>query len=101
MFVKEQEAGKARLKVREELSIYDAVGVRDALMDCLENQSGVELDLSEVSECDAAGLQLLCAARRSAAQRRKSFRVVESSPAISAAIEKAGLNSGDVLGELN
>jgi anti-anti-sigma regulatory factor len=40
------------------------------------------VDLSGVDSCDAAALQLLCAAKLSASRLRKTFRVVSLSPAV-------------------
>lgn len=57
------DAGRNRLAVRGELTIYHAA---EALAQ-LQGRAGLALDLAEISEMDAAGLQLLLAGQRDAA----------------------------------
>lgn len=99
MFTKEQDSEKVRLTIRNDLSIYTAKTLREALLDCLDTPGDLEIDLSEVSDCDAAGLQLLWAVRKSALHRKKSFRIVAAPAAISEVIKTAGMNQVDVFGE--
>ncbi len=65
-FTTEEKDGRTILKVEGALSIYEASALREALLACLENDAGLELDLGSVTECDTAGLQLLYAARKTA-----------------------------------
>lgn len=49
-----------------------------------------ELDLSEVAECDTAGVQLLLALRRAAAAGGRSLHLVQPSPAVAEAARRLG-----------
>ncbi|GAA0229544.1 STAS domain-containing protein [Cryptosporangium japonicum] len=53
-----------RLELGDELTIVTAAETRERLMPYLQAGTGLELDLSAVSDVDTAGLQLLLAARR-------------------------------------
>jgi anti-anti-sigma regulatory factor len=54
------------LEITGYLDAYAAEQVRQTLLDYLRAASAPELDLAGVKACDAVGIQLLCAARRSA-----------------------------------
>jgi hypothetical protein len=60
-----------RLKLLEDLCITTAAAQRAALLDALGEREPIELDASAVTAVDLAGLQLLCAAHRSAAAAEK------------------------------
>jgi anti-anti-sigma regulatory factor len=49
------------------LTIYTVEEIRIRFVDALRTPNDLELDLSEVTECDTAGVQLLCGARAAAA----------------------------------
>lgn len=71
-----------RLCLAQDLTIYHAIEQKADLLAALEVADGLELDLSQVSEIDTAGLQLLILAKREAAQRNKSMSIVAHSPAV-------------------
>lgn len=58
-----------------DLDIYNVETTRDALAALLADRPGLDLDLSGVESCDAAGIQLLLAARRSALAAEKTFSI--------------------------
>ncbi len=62
------------------LAIYDVEELCQTLLKHLQEQAELILDLSEIAECDAAGAQLLCAARSGAAiaGKRCAFRQVSA-----------------------
>lgn len=97
--MKEDREGKTRLTIQEALSIYDVVGLRHELLKFMETEKPVELDLSGVTDCDTAGLQLLFAAWKSAGGRQKTFRIVEASQAVLDTLKAAGLDKNDMFGE--
>lgn len=76
-----------------ELTIAGADALKAALLTALVTGEPVELDGRAVQEVDAAGLQVLCAARRSAAARGVllAFQKDGRSPALVQAVELAGL----------
>lgn len=76
----------------EELTIAEAADLRIRLLAALEGGAPLVLDGGAVADVDAAGLQLLCAARRSAGARAVTLtlRGPRSGP-LARAIEDAGL----------
>ncbi len=62
----------AEVKISGELSIYQVAELKQqfqqALAQSLHEQSALRLDMSEMSECDGAGLQLLLALGKSASE---------------------------------
>ena len=71
------------------MSICDVSKLREELIKCFETSDGVALDLGGVNACDAAGVQLLCAACKTAGEGGKRF-VIEN--ASEAAIHTAALS---------
>jgi len=72
------------IRITGELSIYRAAELKPLLLDAIEDggSTPVEVDLSEVSECDIAGLQLLMLAKIAAAQAARELRLLAHSPAV-------------------
>jgi anti-anti-sigma regulatory factor len=83
----------------ESLIISQAAELKSLLLSALESGEPVELDGRMVKEVDLAGLQVLCAARRSAGARGipLAFLAGGRSAALVDAIELAGL--GHTAGE--
>lgn len=75
-------AEHTRLSLVEDLTIYHALDQKNRLLGALEAGDGLELDLSQVSEIDTAGLQLLILAKREAARSNKSLAIVAHSPVV-------------------
>jgi anti-anti-sigma regulatory factor len=80
------------ISLPEELTIAEAADLRVRLLAALEGGGPVVLDGGAVADVDAAGLQLLCAARRSAAARgvTLTLRGPRGGP-LARALEGAGL----------
>ena len=73
------------LRIEGELTIYRAAELATAMKAALAEVPGggaFELDLSDVTEMDSAGVQLLIAARRSAQESGRTLRLAGSSPAV-------------------
>lgn len=88
-----------RVRIKGELSIFTAATLRQQLLDALDTQPEVEVDLSEVSEMDSAGMQLMVAAKREAATRNKPLRFTGHSAAVFDVLELCDLSGhlGDPL----
>ncbi len=67
------QARSTRMTLQKDLTIYHAEGLKAELMAGLEGQDLIEMDLSQVSEIDTAGIQLfiLLAETKEAVQREK------------------------------
>ena len=76
----------------QELTIAAVARLRDRLLEALAGGAPVVLDAAAVVDVDAAGLQVLCAARRSAAARgvELALRGGRGGP-LARALEVAGL----------
>jgi len=75
-----------------ELSILTAAEVKGVLVDALGRGEDLELDLSEVTEMDTAGLQLLLMLRREAGQLSRSVSLVAPSEAVRSVLAIARLD---------
>ena len=59
-------AGATVLRLSGELTIYRAAELKPLLLQALDSAAQLEIDLSEVSEIDTSGVQLLMATKRRA-----------------------------------
>lgn len=82
--------GSQTLSLSGSLEIYDAEETRQAILNHLGNVKELALDLSGVESCDAAGAQILCAARQSAVLAGKPCRF----EAVSAGLTEAWTGLG-------
>jgi len=79
------------LQLAGDLDIYSVEAAREALMDHFARKTGLELDLGGVETCDATGMQLLLAVRRSAEAGGRSFSIGVTAPAIGKCSELLGV----------
>ncbi|MDM8549210.1 STAS domain-containing protein [Desulfobacterales bacterium HSG2] len=96
-FIKQEREEKTLLKAEGAISIYEAASLREYLLSYLKENNELVLDLSEVSECDTAGVQLLCSARITAEQEGMVFEVTGASGPVIDAMTRAGLNPAEIL----
>lgn len=82
MSIGESQGPVAALAVEGELTIYRAAELKDVLLDAVRQHAAPAFDLSAVTECDSAGLQLLLVARQEAAALGKALRVQDASAAV-------------------
>ncbi len=61
-------------------------------MDLCSRDSGVQLNLSAIDSCDAAGIQLLCSAQKTALCRGRAFSLQTPSAAVLKAFQSVGLD---------
>ena len=71
-----------RIDIVGDLNIFNAAEQRSRLLEALGAGKEVEVDLSQVSEIDSAGIQLMIAAKREAAARKLALRFTGHSPAV-------------------
>lgn len=70
------------LRLQGNLHIDEAAELRTVLLEELQREGELRLELSEVSQCDTAALQVLCALRRSAEQQGKPLHLESPSMAV-------------------
>ncbi|CAK0780277.1 STAS domain-containing protein [Gammaproteobacteria bacterium] len=95
----------SHLRVEGDLTIYEAVTLKTALMAALEEGPVLELDLSGVEEIDTAGLQLLLLLKKEAQIGGRSVRFLQHSLVVQEVIDLCDLSAvfGDpiVIGRRN
>ena len=74
--------GLSRITIVGEMTIYNAMELKDKLLLSLAQCETVEMNLVGVSEIDSAGLQLLLMLKTEAAVRNKTLSITSHSPAV-------------------
>lgn len=90
MEISRHDDGKVRLQ--GDLRISEAEELRRTLIGELTESSTLKLDLSEVSSCDTATVQLLCSLRKSADRDGKQLQISAPSAALCEASAILGLS---------
>lgn len=72
----------ARALIEGDLTIYNAAEKKSFLLEKIASADEVELDLSQVSEIDSAGVQLLMLVKQETVHRDKVLRLVSHSRAV-------------------
>lgn len=88
-YVKRNETGT--LLFEGDLTVRSAAELRTALMKALLDADSVAVAYGDVAAADLTLLQLLCAARRSAARLNKLFTVGEAPAAVAAVAETTAM----------
>jgi anti-anti-sigma factor len=89
----ERNDGRLTLYPEGEMTIYQAVDLKSALLDALAQSDEIELDLSAVSELDTSGVQLLMLMKREAVAAGKALKLSGHSAAVLEVFEILGLGS--------
>ncbi|HEX5355834.1 MAG TPA: STAS domain-containing protein [Aquabacterium sp.] len=74
------------VSVEGELTVYAVHDLKARLLAALNEVSLLQIDLSDVSEVDGAGIQLLLAAQREARQRGAALRLTSVPPQVADAL---------------
>lgn len=84
----------SRMRILGEMTVYNAAALHAQVQTALAERAALEtLDLSEVTEFDTAGLQILLATRRWASAAGRTLRMENPSPAVSSVLDLLRLNS--------
>lgn len=78
----ETKNGLCLLHIEGEMNIYTAAELKSQLLPYLAQPGELEIDLSQVSELDSAGLQLLILAKREAERVSATLRLALHSRAV-------------------
>ncbi len=90
---KEDKDGCTILRIDGPMTVYEAASLRDALIECLDACNRLSLDMKDVTECDTAGIQLLCSARITADAEGKQLVLNGISEAVNLALETSGIST--------
>jgi len=85
--------GQSLLQIEGDLTIYTAADLKNELMTHMVQPCEREIDLSEVSEMDSAGLQILILAKREAERQGTSLRLTGHSRAVLDVLDMCNLAS--------
>lgn len=75
------------IRLDGEMNIYRAHELKETLMRAVAQADATVINLSDVTEIDSVGIQLLMLAKRQARRDGKTLSLVEHSPAVIDAIE--------------
>lgn len=95
-FVRKEKEGVATIKIEGPISIYEVAALREELLFCLDNCEILNLDLSEATDCDITGLQLIYSALKASAEEDKKFNIFGESSSILDFLTNAGLNPEEI-----
>lgn len=79
------------LTIENKLTIYDVAELRKKILSLQDTNEQIRMDLSQVSECDTAGIQFICAILRSVQEKKRTIVINKFSQAIHDAAEQIGL----------
>lgn len=79
------------LTLENKLTIYDVAELREKIISLQDTNELIKMDLSQVTECDTAGIQFLCAILRSVQEKKRTIVINKFSRAIHEAAEQIGL----------
>ena len=71
-----------QITISEDMTIYNAAAQKLMLLEALTNCQELDIDLSQVSEMDTAGFQVLLLAKREALKAHKTMRLTAHSKAV-------------------
>ncbi len=94
---KQDQDGNLVIPVEGGLTAYEVAHLKDQMLMGFTNHPGVVLDLHTVDACDTLGVQLLCAANKTAQKLNKIFRVIGRPEAFLNAAMGIGLEPEDHL----
>lgn len=97
--ISDTHAGIAHLRIEGEMTIYTAAELATQLLPFLAPPSELEIDLSEVTEIDSSGVQLLMLAKRETQKSGSPLRLIGHSQAVLDTFELCDLSAyfGDPL----
>ncbi len=81
------------LVITGELTIYTAASEKLNLLSCLEKNDDLEINLSQVSEIDCAGLQVLIALKQEATRSHKKLHYSMHSKAVLEVLEMTNMSA--------
>jgi len=74
--------GRRSIAINEDMTIYNAATQKPMLLEALANCEELDLDLSQVSEMDTAGFQILLLTKREALKASKTVRLTAHSKSV-------------------
>ena len=85
--------GASRLMIDGDMLIYNALEIKEQLVNAVRNTQTLELDLSHVAEMDTAGFQLLVLAKKESVRLEKVLKITAHSDAVRELIDFYNMGS--------
>ncbi|WP_039441875.1 STAS domain-containing protein [Vibrio navarrensis] len=85
------EQGHAQVSIQDELTIYSAAEMKQALFEALCQFNSLDVDLEAIQEIDMAGVQLLLMLRNESVRLEKKVQLTKHSPAVIDVLETLNL----------
>ncbi|MET1281613.1 STAS domain-containing protein [Vibrio navarrensis] len=85
------EQGHAQVSIQDELTIYSAAEMKQALFEALCQFDSLEVDLEAINEIDTAGVQLLLMLRNESRRLEKKVHLAKHSPTVIDVLETLNL----------
>ena len=89
----ESEQSRRNITINEDMTIYNAAAQKPMLLEALADCQELDLDLSQVSEMDTAGFQVLLLAKREALKANKTVRLTAHSKAVTELLDLYNMGS--------
>ncbi len=80
--MKKSDPGHRNITINEDMTVYNASTQKPMLLKALADCQELDLDLSQVSEMDTAGFQILLLTKREAIKANKTVRLTAHSRAV-------------------
>ncbi len=91
--IKEQKSGPTLVAIQDEMTIYNVLEQKNALQPCIKSGHELQIDLSQVSEIDSAGIQLLIFLKNEAIRKQNELSFVHHSQAVVEVVDVFNLSS--------
>ena len=82
-----------KLAIKGEMTIFQVGEQKNSILNMIQLVPEIEIDLSQVTEMDGAGLQILMSAKLEAWRQNKAIRFVGHSAVVTDAIDRCGLST--------
>lgn len=91
--VNEIDGGSVLISVQDEMSIYSVLEQKNTIYSYIKRDCELQIDLSEVSEIDSAGIQLLMYLKNEANRKKNELSFLNHSQAVVDVVETFNLSS--------
>jgi len=91
--VNEQEDGSTIIAIKDEMVIYNVLEQKNLLYPHIKPEHELQIDLSDVSEIDSAGIQLLIFLKNEATRQQTELSFINHSQAVVEVVEIFNLSS--------
>lgn len=82
---------RERMVLTGDMNIYNAAELKKSLLQMINTAEHIELDLSQVTELDTAGLQVLVLAKREAVRNQRELKIVAHSAEVQEVLDLCGM----------